>query len=137
MRLRRLTVRFFLNDILGDFVVQNASNSGVGRAVIQIAKILDIGTINIVRQRPNVQELKDDLMQLGATYVLVDEDLKKPEIREWFEQPGMARHLRLGLNCVGGRSAVDIAKVLTYVRSHKCALLISTFCVMIEREVHL
>ncbi|XP_039714640.1 enoyl-[acyl-carrier-protein] reductase, mitochondrial isoform X4 [Pteropus medius] len=36
----------------GDSVIQNASNSGVGQAVIQIAAALGLRTINVVRDRP-------------------------------------------------------------------------------------
>lgn len=35
----------------GDSVIQNAANSGVGQAVIQIAKASGIKTINVVRAR--------------------------------------------------------------------------------------
>lgn len=35
----------------GDSVIQNAANSGVGQAVIQIAKASGIKTINVVRDR--------------------------------------------------------------------------------------
>lgn len=35
----------------GDSVIQNAANSGVGQAVIQIAKAFGIKTINVVRDR--------------------------------------------------------------------------------------
>ncbi|OWK12649.1 MECR [Cervus elaphus hippelaphus] len=36
----------------GDSVIQNASNSGVGQAVIQIAAALGLRTINVLRDRP-------------------------------------------------------------------------------------
>ncbi|XP_032245512.1 enoyl-[acyl-carrier-protein] reductase, mitochondrial isoform X4 [Halichoerus grypus] len=36
----------------GDCVIQNASNSGVGQAVIQIAAALGLRTVNVVRDRP-------------------------------------------------------------------------------------
>lgn len=35
----------------GDVVVQNAANSGVGEAVIQLAKFWGLKTFNIVRDR--------------------------------------------------------------------------------------
>lgn len=37
--------------IPGDTVIQNAANSGVGQAVIQIAAARGIQTINVVRDR--------------------------------------------------------------------------------------
>jgi len=35
----------------GDVIIQNAANSGVGRAVIQLAKLWGIETINVIRNR--------------------------------------------------------------------------------------
>lgn len=37
--------------LAGDSVIQNAANSGVGQAVIQIAAARGINTINVVRDR--------------------------------------------------------------------------------------
>ncbi|CAG8651965.1 9239_t:CDS:2, partial [Racocetra fulgida] len=68
----------------GDFIIQNGANSGVGQAVIQIAKAWNINTINIIRDRPNFQELKDFLKSIGATYVISDKDLQaKNHEFEW------------------------------------------------------
>src|SRR5260221_5800639 len=54
----------------GDWVVQNAANSGVGRSLIAIAKARGLKTINLVR-RP---ELVHELRAIGGDLVLVDED---------------------------------------------------------------
>jgi NADPH:quinone reductase-like Zn-dependent oxidoreductase len=51
----------------GDWIVQNASNSGVGRSVIAFAKQKGVRTINIVRGPELIQELKD----IGADVVLL------------------------------------------------------------------
>jgi NADPH:quinone reductase-like Zn-dependent oxidoreductase len=51
----------------GDWIVQNASNSGVGRSVIAFAKQKGVRTINIVRRPQLIQELKD----IGADVVLL------------------------------------------------------------------
>lgn len=37
--------------LAGDSVIQNAANSGVGQAVIQIAAARGINTINVIRDR--------------------------------------------------------------------------------------
>ena len=50
----------------GDWIVQNAANSGVGRSVIAFAKRKGVRTINIVRRPELIQELKD----IGADVVL-------------------------------------------------------------------
>lgn len=64
---------------------------------------------------PDFEQVKEELMKLGATYVLSDEDLTKVETREWFAQPGMKNHIKLGLNSVGGKQAVEMAKSLKLV----------------------
>src|SRR5256884_875439 len=54
----------------GDWLIQNAANSGAGRAVIQIARELGYNTVNVVR-RP---ELVEELRQEGDEVVLLDDD---------------------------------------------------------------
>ncbi|MFH0302547.1 zinc-dependent alcohol dehydrogenase family protein [Bradyrhizobium sp. 31Argb] len=58
----------------GAWLIQNAANSGVGRAVIGIAKSLGLKTVNIVRR----EEVVADLKASGGDVVLVDgPDLNK------------------------------------------------------------
>ncbi|KAM9685155.1 enoyl-[acyl-carrier-protein] reductase, mitochondrial [Trichechus inunguis] len=93
----------------GDCVIQNASNSGVGQAVIQIATALGLRTINVVRDRPDIQKLTDRLKNLGAEHVITEEGLRKPEMKNIFKaipQP------RLALNCVGGKSSTELLRQL-------------------------
>ncbi|KAK2106319.1 hypothetical protein P7K49_015833 [Saguinus oedipus] len=70
-----------------DSVIQNASNSGVGQAVIQIAAALGLRTINVVRDRPDIQKLTDRLKSLGAEHVITEEDLRRPEMKNLFKVP--------------------------------------------------
>ncbi|ORX73032.1 NAD(P)-binding protein [Linderina pennispora] len=70
----------------GDYVIQNGANSGVGRAVIQLAKQLDVRTINVVRDRDSFDELASELQGLGA-------DIRRLKS---LEAP-----VRLGFNCGG------------------------------------
>ena len=44
--------------------------------VIQLAKAKGIHTVNIVRDRPNRDELQQHLQQLGADIVTTDAELK-------------------------------------------------------------
>jgi len=88
----------------GDLVIQNASNSGVGRSVIQIAALLGLRTINVVR-RP---ELFAELQEAGADLVLLEEDDLRPALAGHFDG---FRPL-LGLNAVGGSSALQLANTL-------------------------
>jgi NADPH:quinone reductase-like Zn-dependent oxidoreductase len=52
----------------GTWVIQNAANSGVGRATIAIAKSIGLRTVNVVRREEVVPEMK----ALGGDVVLVD-----------------------------------------------------------------
>jgi trans-2-enoyl-CoA reductase len=82
----------------GDWVLQNAANSGVGRAVIQIAHATGLRTVNIVRRK----ELIADLQACGADLVLMEDEA-------WPALPGP---IRLALNAVGGESALRLANAL-------------------------
>ncbi|KAG9493042.1 hypothetical protein GDO78_001132 [Eleutherodactylus coqui] len=95
----------------GDSVIQNASNSSVGQAVIQLAASLGITTINVVRDRPNLQSLVERLQDLGADHVITEEQLRKPEMKDLFKN---CPRPRLALNCVGGKSTTEMLRHLDY-----------------------
>ncbi|XP_062995923.1 enoyl-[acyl-carrier-protein] reductase, mitochondrial [Elgaria multicarinata webbii] len=95
----------------GDSVIQNAANSGVGQAVIQIAAAKGIKTINVVRDRANLQELVDRLKSLGADYVITEEMLRKPEVKDLFKEIPKPM---LALNGVGGKSATELLRHLQH-----------------------
>lgn len=88
----------------GDWIVQNAATSAVGRAVIEIAKDRGWKTLNVVR-RP---EAADELRALGADAVVVDGDNLAVEAKALL---GAAKPV-LGLNAVGGVSATRVAGLL-------------------------
>ena len=88
----------------GDWLIQNAANSAAGRAVIQIARDLGYKTVNVVRR----EELIDELRTEGGDVVLVDGENLREEVRN---ATGNAP-IRLGLNAVGGDSALRIANTL-------------------------
>ncbi|CAE6401208.1 unnamed protein product [Rhizoctonia solani] len=110
------TARGMLSDFRsleeGDYVIQNGANSAVGQSVIQIAAARKLKTINVVRDRPNIDELKKHLTSLGATHVVTDQELAdvsmKTRLKEWTQGKG----IKLGLNCVGGKSTTALAKHL-------------------------
>lgn len=88
----------------GDWIVQNAANSGVGRCVIQIARLMGIRTLNVCR-RP---DLINELTQLGGDLcVLEDADLRAFSIQA-----------KLAFNSVGGTSALNISNVLAPGGTH-------------------
>ncbi|XP_063487573.1 enoyl-[acyl-carrier-protein] reductase, mitochondrial isoform X8 [Symphalangus syndactylus] len=97
----------------GDSVIQNASNSGVGQAVIQIAAALGLRTINVVRDRPDIQKLSDRLKSLGAEHVITEEELRRPEMKNFFKDMPQPR---LALNCVGGKSSTELLRQLAPVQ---------------------
>ncbi|KAG0170646.1 mitochondrial 2-enoyl thioester reductase [Apophysomyces sp. BC1034] len=94
----------------GDYIIQNGGNSAVGQAVIQLAKAWDIKTINVVRNR-QVDKTREELTDLGATHVITDEELgthqMRAQVKEWTKNAPL-----LGLNCVGGKSATEMARYL-------------------------
>ncbi len=52
----------------GSWVIQNGANSGVGRAIVAIAKSLGLRTVNVVRRH----EVITDMKELGGDVVVVD-----------------------------------------------------------------
>ncbi|KAI1806946.1 NAD(P)-binding protein [Daldinia bambusicola] len=101
----------------GDWFIQNGANSGVGRAAIQLGRLWGYRSINVVRAREtpeDTRKLKDELRELGATHVVTEDEFQAREFRdqlaEWTR--GAREGVRLGLNCVGGKSASSIAKAL-------------------------
>ncbi|KAG8451158.1 hypothetical protein GDO86_003427 [Hymenochirus boettgeri] len=95
----------------GDSVIQNASNSGVGQAVIQIAASLGITTINIVRDREELPSLVRRLQDLGADHVITEDQLRKPEMKDLFKK---CPRPRLAFNCVGGKNTTEMLRHLDY-----------------------
>ncbi len=88
----------------GDWLIQNAANSAAGRAVIQIARELGFKTANVVRR----EELIDELHAEGGDVVLVDGENLRHEVKD----ATSGASIRLGLNAVGGESALRLANCL-------------------------
>ena len=81
----------------GDWVVQNAANSAVGRHVIRLAKSRGFKTINVVRRDSLIAELE----AIGADLVLVDGDDLGERARAAI---GADAKVRLAIDAVGGAS---------------------------------
>src|SRR5215831_9416120 len=88
----------------GEWLIQNAANSAAGRAVIQIAHELGYKTVNVVRR----VELIDELRAQGGDVVLVDHE----KLREEVKGATNGAAIRLGLNSVGGDSALRLSNCL-------------------------
>jgi NADPH:quinone reductase-like Zn-dependent oxidoreductase len=89
----------------GEWVVQNAANSGVGRWVIAFAKKRGLKTVNIVR-RP---ELVPELEAIGGDLVLVD----SPDVSEKIKTAIGQAELRLALDGVSGPATGVLAATLS------------------------
>jgi len=88
----------------GDWLIQNAANSAAGRAVVHIAHELGYKTVNVVRRAELIDELRAD----GGDVVLVDGE----NIRDEVKAATSGAPIRLGLNAVGGESALRLANCL-------------------------
>lgn len=88
----------------GDWLIQNAANSGAGQCVIQIARELGYRTVNVVRRA----ELVEELRALGGDVVLVDGE----NLRDEAAAATQRAPIRLALNAVGGDNALRVAKCL-------------------------
>ena len=108
LKINPLTAWRLLHDYVdlqkGDWLIQNAANSAAGRDVIHIAHELGYKTVNVVRRA----ELVDELRAEGGDVVLVDGDNLRDEVKS---ATGGAS-IRLGLNSVGGDSALRLANCL-------------------------
>ena len=108
LKINPLTAWRLLDDYVdlkkGDWLIQNAANSAAGRTVIQIARELGYKTVNVVRR----MELIDELRAEGGDVVLVDGE----DLREKVKSATSDAPIRLGLNAVGGDSALHLANCL-------------------------
>lgn len=94
----------------GDVIIQNGANSAVGQYVIQLAKEWNIQTINIVRNRPDIDSLQKHLLGLGATHVVTEEFARSIDMKELINS--YSQKPKLALNCVGGKSATELVRCL-------------------------
>ena len=108
LKINPLTAWRLLHDYVhlekGDWLIQNAANSAAGRDVIQIAHGLGYKTVNVVRRAELIQELRAE----GGDVVLVDDD----NLREEVKTGTGGASIHLGLNSVGGDSALRLANCL-------------------------
>lgn len=99
-----LMLRDYVELAPGDWVVQNAANSGVGRHVIRLAKARGIHSVNLVRR----ESLVDELKAIGADVVLVD----GPGIAERVKAETGGAEIKLGIDAIGGDASTRIADCL-------------------------
>ena len=106
LRVNPPTAWLLLSDFVaprpGQWLIQNAANSGVGHLLIRLAREAGVKTVNVVR-RP---ELADSLRPFGADVVVVDgPDLDRRVRAEIGDGP-----LPLAIDAVGGDATMRLAR---------------------------
>lgn len=103
----------------GEWFVQNGANSGVGRAAIQLGRLWGLKSINVIRDRADVEAtaaMKKELEELGATKVVTESELMaqgfSEQVKEWTN--GGREKVKVGLNCVGGKPTSALIKLLSH-----------------------
>lgn len=103
------TAHFALTDLAplqrGDWFVQNAANSNVGRFIIQLARRRGLRTLNVVRRTASVAELE----ALGADVVLVD----GPDLAARARAAVGTAPLMIALDGVAGEASGRLAECLS------------------------
>jgi NADPH:quinone reductase-like Zn-dependent oxidoreductase len=89
----------------GEWVVQNSANSAVGRWVIAFAKARGLKTVNIVRRK----ELVPELRAIGGDVVVVD----SPDVSKEIKAAVGKAELRLALDGVSGPATGVLASTLS------------------------
>ncbi len=88
----------------GEWVLQDAANSNVGRYLIVLAARWGYRTVNLVRREEVVQELQD----LGADAVVLD----GPDLPERIRQATGGADIRLGIDAIAGEAVMRMANCL-------------------------
>jgi mitochondrial enoyl-[acyl-carrier protein] reductase / trans-2-enoyl-CoA reductase len=88
----------------GDWVIQDAANSGVGTNLIRLAKTDGIRTVNVVRR----EALIEPLTAIGADAVVVDGG----DLAAWVQQATGGAPIRLAIDAIGGAIVLRLADCL-------------------------
>lgn len=88
----------------GDWLIQNAANSGVGTNLIALAKADGVRTVNVVRADDRVAPLES----LGGDVVLVD----GPDLAERVVEATGGAEITLGIDAVAGEATGRMAQCL-------------------------
>ncbi len=99
-----LMLQDFVKLRAGDFVVQNAASSAVGRMVIQLANEMQVKVVNVVKSSVVIPELKE----IGAGVVLLD----TPDLRDRVAAVTQMSPVKLALDAVGGAATARLAACL-------------------------
>ena len=92
----------------GDWVIQNAANSGVGSYLIALAKLRGIKTVNVVRR----ESLVAPMLAAGADVVLVDGFVDDLSLAKRVSAATKGASIKLGIDAVGGNATNRIGETL-------------------------
>ena len=97
-----LMLRDYVKLNAGDWIIQDAANSGVGHCVIRLAARAGIRTINVVRR----VALAGPLEATGADAVLVGTEALSQRVSE------ITNNVRLALDAVAGETSLSLTETL-------------------------
>ncbi len=92
----------------GDWVIQNAANSGVGAYLIRLAKLKGLKTVNVVRRA----SLIEPLLAVGADVVLVDGEIDGLTLAARVKAATENAPIKLGIDAVGGAATTRLGEAL-------------------------
>ncbi len=92
----------------GDWVIQNAANSGVGSYLIKLAHLRGLKTVNIVRRESLIQPLMD----AGADVVLLDGMIDGKSLAQRVKAATDSATIKLGIDAVGGMATHRLGETL-------------------------
>ncbi len=90
----------------GEWLLQTAAGSSVGKVVLQLGRHLGFKTINVIRRRSAVGEI----LTLGGTEVICTEDEDLPT--RVAEIAGDEGGVRKAIDCVAGQVGADVSRSL-------------------------
>ncbi len=99
-----LMLRDYVDLEPGDWVAQNAANSGVGKCLIRLARARGLKTVNVVRR----EELAEPLSAIGADLVVVDGEDLGGRVRNGVG----AGRVRLAIDAVAGAATQRLGDCL-------------------------
>jgi len=97
----------FLTPKSGEYLLQTAAGSALGRVVIQLGKIFGFKTINVIRNA----EAKAELLAAGADEVIVTSTEK---VSERVKAITGGKGVKYAIDCVGGEATTEIVHSMAY-----------------------
>ena len=100
-----LMLKKYVNLKEGDWLIQDAANSGVGHCIISLAKLDGIKTVNVVRR----EGFYDELTNIGADIVVEDSKNLAEEVKDLTN----GADIKLAIDAVGGDQVLRLGDCLT------------------------